>query len=85
MKRTIKVSSRGQVVIPADIRREFDLDRDSRLEVEVEGETIILKPIRSRDWQDYRGALSDGPSLTDALEEERRRERSREQAKVDGL
>lgn len=84
MKRTVKVSSRGQVVIPADMRRELDLERDSRLEVEViDGETLVFRPIRKHEWHQYRGALSDGTSLTEALEDERLRERQRESEKFD--
>lgn len=85
MKRTTKLSSKGQVVIPADIRHELALERDSRFEVEVEGDTIVLRLIRKSDWRDYRGALDAGPSLTEALEEERRQERRRQRSKLDNL
>ena len=78
MARTIKVSSKGQVVIPAEIRRELDIGRDSRLTVEVKGDKIVLEPIRRSQWQAYRGEFARGASLVDELEEERRRERERE-------
>jgi AbrB family looped-hinge helix DNA binding protein len=85
MKRTVKVSSRGQVVIPAEMRRELDLERDSRLEVEVDGETLVFRPIRKQEWDRYRGALGSGTSLTKALEDERLGERQREDDKFDDL
>lgn len=82
MTRTIKVSSRGQVVIPADVRRRFDIGRDSRLELEVEGDHIVLRPIHDEDWKGFRGFLEDGPSTTRELEKERRRERERDESRT---
>ena len=77
MKRTVKMSSRGQLVIPVDVRRQLELGRGSRFELEVEGDEIVLKPIADDQWRAYRGVLDDGPSLTNALEEERQHERDR--------
>ena len=78
LARFIKLSSKGQVVIPVDIRRRFGLDPGSRLRLEVQGDDIVLKPADDRDWQEFRGVLDEEPSLTEALEEERRKDRDRE-------
>lgn len=83
MKRTIKVSTRGQVVIPVEIRRQLDIDRHSRLELEVEGDEIVLRPIQPEDWRDFRGFLADGPSLTEALENERETERALDASRLE--
>ena len=81
-KKTIKLSSRGQIVIPAEMRRELDLERGTRFEVTVDDGHIVLTPIRDEDWRSLRGMLGGGPSMTDALEDERQRERRRDQAKL---
>ena len=83
MAKTIKISSKGQVVIPANIRRQLDIGRGSRLAVEVKGDKIVLEPIRRPQWQAYRGEFSRGASLIDELEQERRRERERDTEKFE--
>lgn len=41
----VKISSRGQIVIPAKIRKEFGLDKGDKLLIERRGDSIILKPV----------------------------------------
>ena len=41
----VTVSSRGQVSIPADIRRELGLDKGSKLLIVSKGDNILLKKI----------------------------------------
>ncbi|MHA1505868.1 MAG: AbrB/MazE/SpoVT family DNA-binding domain-containing protein [Candidatus Asgardarchaeia archaeon] len=41
----VKLSSKGQIVIPAKIRRELNLSKGDKLLLERKGDTIILKPI----------------------------------------
>jgi len=43
----VTVSSRGQVSIPAEVRRELGLEKGSKLLVVAEGESILLKKIDS--------------------------------------
>jgi AbrB family looped-hinge helix DNA binding protein len=82
-ERTIKLSSRGQLVIPAEMRRLLDLERGTRFEVTVDDGQILLTPIRDEEWRSLRGMLEEGPSLTEELNDERRREREREAAKLE--
>lgn len=81
--KTVKLSSRGQLVIPAELRRALDLERGTRFEVELENGHIVLTPIREDDWRSYRGFLASGSSLTKALEDERREERQKEAEKME--
>ncbi|MCD6368498.1 MAG: AbrB/MazE/SpoVT family DNA-binding domain-containing protein [Thermoproteales archaeon] len=41
----VKLSSKGQIVIPAKIRKELDLSKGDKLLLERRGNEIILKPI----------------------------------------
>jgi len=41
----VTVSSRGQVSIPADVRRELDLEKGAKLLVVSKGDNILLKKV----------------------------------------
>jgi len=41
----VRISSKGQIVIPAGIRRKMDLNTGDRLIVGIKGDTLILRPI----------------------------------------
>jgi AbrB family looped-hinge helix DNA binding protein len=43
-----KISSKGQVVLPAALRRKLDLRAGDAMEARVEGSSIILTPRRKR-------------------------------------
>lgn len=77
-----KVSSKGQVVIPAAIRAQLGIERGTELSFRVEGGSIVVNP-RSLSAElarirALRGITAGGPSGTDMLIEDRRRERERE-------
>lgn len=78
------VSTKGQIVIPAPIREELEIEPGTRIAVRVEGGRVILDPetlaAKFRKIEQMRGCTAGGPSMTDALIEDRRRERERELA-----
>ena len=78
----VTVSKRGGVVIPAEIRKRLGIHPGDHLQVADYGGQIVL--LRSVDdpTTRLRGFLKGGPSLTDALLEDRREEREREEAKI---
>lgn len=41
---TVTVSPTGRLTLPAQVRRELSIDEGGELDVEVEGEAIILRP-----------------------------------------
>jgi AbrB family looped-hinge helix DNA binding protein len=43
-----KISTKGQVVLPSEIRRRLGLQPGDALNLKVDGETIILRPRRKR-------------------------------------
>ena len=76
------VSSKGQMVIPAAIRKELGIGSGTRVEVRVERGRVVLDPDtlagKLRKIKEMRGYTAGGPSMTDALLEDRRLERERE-------
>ncbi|HZP07274.1 MAG TPA: AbrB/MazE/SpoVT family DNA-binding domain-containing protein [Terracidiphilus sp.] len=80
----VTVSTKGQMVIPLPIRQELGIEAGTRLALHIEGGRIIVDPqsmaAKLRRIQEMRGCTAGGPSGTDMLLEERRRERERELA-----
>ena len=79
------VSSKGQMVIPASIRESLGIEPGTRVAVRQEGTRVVLEPItraaKRRLIKELRGCTAGGPSGTDMLLEDRRRERELELAK----
>ena len=75
------VSSKGQVVIPAELREEFGLDKGTPATWTEEEGRLVLTPMTTRRIKEIRGFLKPAPgepSAFDGLFEERERERKRE-------
>lgn len=77
-----KVSSKGWVVIPASLRRKFGIKPGIQIEFREEAERIVLIPGAEDPVEEYYGKLAGKTSLTDALSEERAREKRREEARL---
>jgi len=78
---TVQLGARGRIVLPAEVRRRFDLKEGDRL-VLVEDGPRTLRLISARDLvAELRGSLqpwTEGRSLVDELSASRRRAASRE-------
>jgi AbrB family looped-hinge helix DNA binding protein len=72
-----KVSARGQVSIPAEIRKRFNIEPESNVEWVVEGNTIKIVPLPKDPVAVFRGRGS-GRYSTEHLIEERVDDRRRE-------
>ena len=70
------VTSKGQVVIPAELRKKYGITPGTRFEVLDDGNQIILRPITPEFIHSLRGYLKDAGALK-VLEEERAAERER--------
>jgi AbrB family looped-hinge helix DNA binding protein len=85
-KATLRISSRGQIVIPAWIRRKLSLSAGDELKVEVgtAGErTIVLRGHKKSDIEEllargYEWLERAGKNLVEELHEAREKERARE-------
>lgn len=55
---TTKLSSRGQVVIPEDIRKRLGLEPGTRFVVLGEDDTVVLKTIRPPQWEEFDDLVS---------------------------
>lgn len=71
---TTKLSERGQVVIPAEIRAQLGLERGDRFEVEVLGNQVILKRLPRNPLVEARGMFKGSDNLIDDLLEDHRQE-----------
>ncbi len=75
----ITTSAKGQIVIPATVRRQLGIKEGTRIVVTVDEENkqIVLTPITREYIHSLRGKYK-GRGMLKALEEERERDRERE-------
>ena len=66
------VSTKGQFVIPAEMRDLLGIRPGTRIAVTQEGSKIVLEPVSEELVDRTRGMFAGGPSLSDDLKRERR-------------
>ncbi|MBS1248739.1 MAG: hypothetical protein MAG431_00301 [Chloroflexi bacterium] len=74
----VKISQKGWVVIPVELRRKYNLSPGKKMHVIDYGGVLSLVPVLDDPIENAAGLLTGGDSLTQALLEERREERRRE-------
>jgi AbrB family looped-hinge helix DNA binding protein len=72
----VRVSSKGQIAIPKQVRDLLNLTAGSRLNLEIRGQDIVLS--REPAWKKLQGA---GGDLMDAFAAFRKEEREREDSR----
>jgi AbrB family looped-hinge helix DNA binding protein len=75
----VRLSSKGQLVIPKPIREALGLEPGTQLQLEVEEERIVLEPVRPSLVNRLYAKYADSDLLAD-LEAEHRQELEDEQA-----
>jgi AbrB family looped-hinge helix DNA binding protein len=77
----VTISEKGQIVLPAALRRRYGLQKGDRLAVEEADGAIVLHPMPRHPLLALRGRLkgSGEEGLTDLLLRERTADREREQ------
>jgi antitoxin PrlF len=75
------ISSKGQVVIPAELRQQFGLEKGTPASWSEEQGRLVLTPMTKQRLREIRGFLKPKPGESSMFEElfaERERERKRE-------
>ena len=80
----VKVSAKGWIVIPAEIRRRYGIKPGDEVHVVDYAGTLVGVPKLKDPVNDSFAIFADdGPSMTKELLEERRREREGEERKIE--
>ena len=69
------VSSKGQIVIPAELRAELGIATGTRIAIQRRDNQLILQPITEQFINSLMGCCGGGPSLVEFREREHRKER----------
>ena len=82
-----RATEKGQIVIPAALRKKFGIKKGTRIQVYEKDDHIILDPlspelIKAR-IEKLRGIIKGGPSLTKELEAERAQDLEIEERKFE--
>ncbi|HEV2350793.1 MAG TPA: AbrB/MazE/SpoVT family DNA-binding domain-containing protein [Terriglobia bacterium] len=72
-----RLSSRGQLALPKEVRDELRLGEGTCLTVRVEGDEVILRKAMTGDWREWEGRFK-GSSLLGDLARSRRKELMRD-------
>ena len=86
-RKETRATEKGQIVIPAALRKKFGIKKGTRIQVYEQDDHIVLSPlspeiIRAR-LNKLQGIVKGGSSLTKELEEERARDREKEERKIE--
>jgi AbrB family looped-hinge helix DNA binding protein len=73
---TSVVTTKGQLVIPARLRRRFGIRQGTRVSFTEDGGRIIVQPVTREFIRGLRGSLKGERSGLDELLDERKRERA---------
>jgi AbrB family looped-hinge helix DNA binding protein len=73
---TSVVTTKGQLVIPARLRRRFGIKKGTRVTFAEDAGRIIVQPVTREFIRGLRGSLPGEPSALAALLEGRKRERT---------
>jgi len=69
------VSSKGQIVIPAEIRQELGIHAGTKIAIEREDNHLVLQPVTDQFIRSLRGYAKGATSLIEAREREHRIEK----------
>ena len=78
----IRVSSKGQIVIPSELRKKYKMKAGTQIALSDTGTNMVLQPITSDFIRSLMGSLADGPSALESLKEERKKEKQREELRL---
>ncbi len=79
--KTAYVSSKGQLVIPADLRRRYGIKAGTKVQFIEKDNQIVLQPVNKALIRSLWGIYQDEKSMTKELLKERAKDRQREEAR----
>jgi AbrB family looped-hinge helix DNA binding protein len=77
----LTISNKGWVVIPAELRKKYNLTPGTEVMIVDYGGVLAIVPAMQDPIKQGRGLLKELPSLTKDLLEERQKERKREETR----
>ena len=75
---TSKTSTKGQIVIPKEYRDKLGIKAGARVGISLAADRVEIYALPEDPIEAARGMFSEGPSLVDALLEERKKEKEHE-------
>ena len=75
---TSTVTQKGQIVIPAPLRRKLGFDQGTKVVIVETDDGVEVRPLDDRYFERFAGVLSGEGEATEALLEERRKEKAHE-------
>jgi len=81
---SVRFTTKGQVVIPLRLRKQFHIAEGTRALVEATAEGILLKPVTAASIRRLRGLLKRAPGakpFAEEMAEHKRAERAMEESK----
>jgi len=81
----LTISNKGWVVIPAELRKKYNLTPGTEVVIVDYGGVLAIVPAMKDPINQSRGMLKDLPSLTEELLKERAAELEREETKIKRL
>ena len=79
---SLTISNKGWVVIPAELRKKYNLLPGTEVVIVDYGGVLSIIPALKNPVKQGRGMLRDLPSLTRDLLKERAKDRSREESRI---
>lgn len=79
---TSVVTVKGQMVVPARIRRKLKIKKGTRVAIIEQEDGFLVKPLDRKYFEHFAGILPSKGKATRALLEERRKEREREDSRA---
>ncbi len=76
-----RLSSRGQLALPKEVREQLRLEEGVSLTVRVEGDEVILRKAGTGSWREWEGRFK-GSDLLGDLARNRRKELSRDRKRA---
>ena len=73
------ISSKGQLVIPKEIRNRLDLKPKQKVLLKIVKGQAVIEPLPDDPVEHFCGIFKDGPSLTNTLLKQRKKDKKREE------